>query len=152
MDKVVNFFESKKDGQKGEKLFLELNLDKLDAADGYKFDFTLKDSDRKVELKSDYYDSDKTENFFMERYSNFQDKSNGGVWQSAENGVHYYVYFFVKNKHAYVFKVKDLVKKLNEICDEKDLIFIPNKTWVTAGYKVNRKLLEDVLLQEKVYV
>lgn len=152
MTEVSNFADSLKEGQNGEELFLNLNLDKLNQADGLKFDFTLKDSNRTVELKSDSYDCEKTENFFMERYSDFARKTNGGVWQSAENNVNYYVYFFVKNKHAFVFKVKNLVAKLNKICDEKDLVFIQNKTWVTAGYKINRKLLEDVLLQEKVYV
>lgn len=149
---IFIFEDSLKEGQKGEELFFDLNLDKLNRADGLKFDFTLKATGKTVELKSDYYDMTRTDNFFIERYSDFDKKTNGGPWQSFHNSVDYYVYFYVKNKKAFIFKTKDLVDKLNSICSELNLIFIPNKSWTTAGYKINRNLLEEVLLQEKQYV
>lgn len=83
-ERVKVFSNSLICGQAGEELFYQLNSDKLLFADGYKFDFTLKHSGKTVELKSDYYDSEKTENFFMERFSDFHRKTEGGVWQSGE--------------------------------------------------------------------
>lgn len=40
---------------------------------------------------------------------------------------------------------------LNSLLKDKEytLVKVPNKTWVTAGYKIPRSLLSDVLLQEK---
>lgn len=145
------FSNSLKEGQKGEDLFYEINHDILNREDGFKYDFSFKSSGKKIELKSDYYDSTRTENFFLERYSDFDKKIDGGAWQSLKNNVDYYCYFYIKNKELYVFDVKKLVEFLERICSEKDLIFIPNKNYRTAGYKINRDYLSSIVIQRKIY-
>lgn len=141
------FEDSLKVGKQGEREFHSLNPD-LVAADGFNYDFKMKNG-KKIELKSDYYDMEKTENFFIERYS-YGNKS-GGPWQSLEKGVDFYIYFFPKNKTAFLFKTEEMVSVLDSICDEKNLISIGNDGYVTRGYKINRKQLECCLIKKRVY-
>lgn len=128
---IHDFKESLKRGQDGETELLKL-WPELIAADGRKHDFTLPNGDT-VELKTDYYDADKTPNFFMERWSNWADKKPGGVWQSSAT---YFAYYFIKNGLLFVFKTN----ALREFMDGQKYggISVRNKGWTTVGYRVPR--------------
>lgn len=137
------FDNSLREGQKGEELFHKAFPDRLEKLDGFKNDFIL-DGKYFIELKSDYYDINRTPNFFMERWGDKEKKSPGGPWQALLNGNHYYIYFFPKNGIYYSFTTKELVDRLEKIIYDLPLIDIPNKTWITQGYKINRELLRDI--------
>lgn len=141
------FEDSLKEGQKGEELFFSYHKETLEYINKpNKPDFRISKTGDFLELKSDYYDSTRTENFFFERYSDKVAKTPGGPWKALEMDSTWFVYFFVKNKEVYIFKTLELLKHL-EACDEKDLIDIPNKGWITSGYKVKRNNLEKIFVK-----
>lgn len=144
------FEDQLREGQAGEDLFFSLNEPKLKRLDGILADFELLDG-RKLELKSDYYDETRTENFFFERWSDDVAKKDGGPWQALNNGAELFCYFYVKNKKLYVFNTEKLVEFLNNAVGQYELIGIPNKTWITSGYKVPRSILKNLVIQEKQY-
>lgn len=143
-DVVHEFQKSLKRGKKGEQAFYDLFADKVEWSDGYVADFTIKKNGMSLDLKTDFYDPSKSENFFIERYS-YNDEP-GGAHQALKKGVHYYVYFFPVCNLFYVFKVKDLVREIDRICKDQYLINVRNTNHITRGYKVPRHLLEHINL------
>lgn len=142
---MFTFSESKKSGDAGENKFFEKFKDKLNKLDGKRGDFELKETGEKIELKSDYYDSKKTPNFFIERYSNADKKTPGGPWQSVEHGVKWYIYSFIKNDEYYVFDVNKLITKLDKILPKLEMKLIRNTGYNTGGYLINRELLKELM-------
>jgi hypothetical protein len=141
MSKLHDFKTSLAIGEIGQKKLQEL-WPELVPTDGRTGDFLLPGG-LKVEVKSDSYKHQDTENFFIERYSDVNKKTNGGPWQSAEHGCSVFVYFFVNDGIAYVFDLDKLLLRLAEICPT-GLIYIRNKGWTTGGYKVPRVKLLDI--------
>ena len=141
------FKDSLVEGKKGEDFFHELNP-LLIRCDGFNFDFKMKNG-KTIELKSDYYDMDRTDNFFIERYS-YENKP-GGPWQALEKGVDFFIYFFPKNKTAFLFKTKELVLELDKIVDENKFIKIGNDGYETTGIRINRSLLDNILIKKKIW-
>lgn len=139
---VFIFENSLKEGAKGEELFLKYAQNFVKKTDGRNGDFLMHNG-AKIELKSDYYNPIKTENFFIERYSRHHDKSPGGPWQAHKNDCKYYVYMFVKTKECFIFDTNQLVIVLDDIINRSKItpIFIPNKGYVTSGYKIKRESL-----------
>ena len=139
------FDKSLKVGKEGEDRFFNHFSGRLIKADGLKYDFVTVDG-LTLELKSDSYDMEKTENFFFERYSDFERKTPGGIWQSKSNEVDLFVYYFPQNDYFYCGNVNDIVESVETLqLDEKDLLKIPNKSWTTAGWKIKRDLLTEVM-------
>ena len=132
-------------GESGEKIFYEKMLGDLEFFNDNEYDFTLKNNHLKCELKTDYYDLNKTSNFFIERYSNDNKKTDGGPWQSAAHGVDYYMYYFIKNDFVYIYNNKKLIKLLDKITADYPLINVRNQFYNTLGYKVDRTLLHSAL-------
>ena len=147
--KKHKFKDSLEQGKEGERLFLDKMTDKVVQLDGLKADFKLLADNRLVELKSDFYDMSATDNFFMERWSNSTKKSNGGPWQALDNNTDLFVYWFPLNNYMYVFETTKLVEKLKNVTKNMELVKVLNKGYITLGYKVERSLLKDVILQEK---
>jgi len=135
---TFKFNDQLKQGHKGEILFMEVFPFELERTDGRGADFIIKLTNQTLELKTDSYDPLKTSNYFMERYSSKEKQSPGGPFQAESKGIEYYAYMFSKTKEYTVFRTKELVKYLNENMDEKKLIGVPNKTYITQGYKVDR--------------
>lgn len=144
MSEVHSFNKSLKRGQKGEAQFHDLFKDKVDRTAGYIEDFIIKKNNKTIDVKTDFYDMGKTENFFMERYSYGQE--DGGAWQALKKGVDYYIYFFPSHMEFFVFKTATLVKKLEELCNGAYLIGVKNTSHLTRGYKVKREDLECIRL------
>ncbi len=149
---VFCFKDSLHSGFLGEKVFAFCLKDKLRQTSGIQNDFQLKKTNHFVELKSEYYSLEKTPNFFIERYSDRDKKTPGGPWQAATKGVRVYIHFFVKNGVYYVFDSQKLINFLEskEFLDNHQLVPIPNKTWITEGYKVNRKLLANLFFEQRI--
>lgn len=132
-------------GSRGEELFLERYPSELIVHPEHAYDFDCVKTGAKIELKTDTYDINKTDNFFIERYSDVHKKSPGGVWQSYEKGVTIFCYYFVRNNIWFQFNdLPKLITRLNDLTANQGMIYIKNKGWVTAGFKVNRDDLSDL--------
>lgn len=142
-----HFGSSLKVGKAGEAKFQLLaakNGIVLEQTDGRAGDF-IDEHGQLWEVKSDSYDMNKTSNFFIERYSNIDKGTNGGVWQAAEHHCEFFAYFFPQNGTAFVFKTKDLLKQL-ESSALGSPIEIRNVRHTTVGFKVNRNSLTPVMV------
>lgn len=145
----ANFASDLAAGQQSELLFFEkLFPSKLERTDGRKGDFRILKTGELLELKSDNYDYFKTPNFFIERYS-YDDKP-GGPFQSLENGVKYYCYFFPNSGHFFLFDTELLVRHLNWRFADAPLVPVKNKNYVTRGYKIERALLAHLIIGPQV--
>lgn len=143
MTKQFTFKDQLIVGDRGEELFLERYPKKLEIYPGREYDFIIKKTGEKVELKTDTYNINKTDNFFFERYSDVSRKTNGGPWRAEVDKVDIFCYYFIRHNIWFQFTELDkLIRYLNEIVNESKLIYVKNKGYCTAGYKVNRKELE----------
>ena len=133
---MFQFTEQLTVGGSGEGLFLKLHP-WLTKADGIKYDFEFKG--RSIELKTDTYSMDSTQNFFMERYSDTERGTFGGPWRAARDDVDSFVYMYLPQRRCFWFQSRELIDFLDVYCKGKRLVEIPNKTWVTTGYLVPRK-------------
>lgn len=132
-------------GSRGEELFLERYPSKIAVHPSHAYDFDCLETGKKIELKTDTYNIDKTQNFFIVRYSDVYKKSPGGIWQSQEKGVDIFCYYFVRHNLWFQFNnLSALINKVESLTNNKGLVYIKNKGWVTAGYKVKRDDLADL--------
>lgn len=142
MAKVYSWKQQLEKGMKAEELFLDichLNLTKSDTRD---YDFVTRDG-RKVELKTDFYGENKTENFFIERYSVMEEDKPGGPWQSKAKKVDLYIYLYADTGAYYVFSdLKALCKEVEKL--DLPLIPVRNRTYNGGGYKVPREAIRHL--------
>jgi len=148
--KIHDFQDSLKVGTAAEKAFLEALDEYLAPYPKRAADFMFKATGELVELKSDSYDLAKTENVFMERYSDVLRRKDGGPWQSLGHGVHHYVYFFPRNRTCFWFNTAELVHRLETTQKDNQLIYIPNRGFASAGWKVSRDVLKDLYWEIKL--
>ena len=108
-------------------------------------DFIDKELGYKVELKTDYHPIESTPNFFIERYSSIEAKSDGGPWQAFNKGALWYVYRFNNhNTYYWILLSKLSIYLLEKITKNSKLKIIANERYSTAGYLVKR---EELLLK-----
>ncbi len=132
-------------GSRGEELFLEHYPRRLEVYEGREYDFTVKCNKHKLELKTDTYNINKTVNFFFERYSDVHLKTPGGPWRAHKDNVDIFCYYFVRHNTWFEFRdIPALIKRLDEVINKNQLIFIKNKGWITGGYKVPREKIIDL--------
>jgi hypothetical protein len=138
-------------GSRGEELLLKHYHSPLIIIPDHYADFKRISDGRIVELKTDTYNMEKTPNFFFERWSDFEKKKPGGVWQSSEHRVHTFIYYFVRHNTYFEFELKPLLKFLQPFADKKDekggWIFVKNKGWITAGFTLPREQLKHLYTQ-----
>jgi len=143
--KTWDFKEQLKCGERGEELFMANYPKQLTIYPGRDGDFIEKNSGKKIELKTDTYNMNKSSNFFIERYSSVYDKTPGSVWQARDHGCEVFCYMFVRHNTWFQFNDLDkLINRLEELTTGKGLIYIKNRGWVTGGYKVPRSSLSDL--------
>lgn len=143
--KIFDFQERLKFGNQNEQLFMSIYRQPLQLIKEHYADFRLEDGTI-VELKSDSYDHDKTENFFIERYSSIESQKPGSFWQSEPKGVGLFIYFFPSNNCYYEFRdLPKVISKLDDIIKEGKIkpTKVFNKGWTGLGYKIPRKDLEE---------
>jgi hypothetical protein len=133
-------------GRIGELSFLHATNGTLTPTDGKSGDYIISGTRTKVELKSDYYDMDKTKNFFFEVYRS--GNKPGGCYQSLEHGCRYFLYAFVPNGVVYAFETRALCERLDLLHDSVNLKLtsVGNGSYVTRGLKVDRDLVTDLFL------
>jgi len=136
--RTFDFQEQLKVGTRGEELLLEYYPEKLKIWEGRDGDF-ITESGIKIELKADSYNMDKTPNMFIEKYSDFDKKTPGSIWQAAGHGCKRFIYYFVR--HNTWFECNDipgLCKFIDDTYGHKGFILIKNKGWRTAGWAIPR--------------
>lgn len=144
-DKTWDFQEQLKLGNRGEELFLEAYPKKLIIYPGRDGDFVEVNSGKKIELKSDSYNINKTPNFFFERYSNVETETPGSVWQALHHNCDIFCYQFIRYNIWFQFNnLPKLAERLDNMIEGKSPIWIKNKGWITAGYKIDRETLSDL--------
>ena len=136
--RMFDFEEQLKIGNVGEKAFIRFykDLEPTKSVEDRSFDFTLKNGET-VELKSDQYENAK--NFFMERYSDYAAKKDGGVWRNETHN--WFVYFFIKDLTFYWFRPKDLIKFLDIYIQDLAYKCVKNRGYSTIGYCVPKEVL-----------
>lgn len=162
-----NFKKDLKRGSKGESLFLDYHPEYQLTECKTKqksYDFINPKTEETVELKTDFYCMDKTPNYFIERFSDYHKRTLGGPFR-CHLTCDYYVYLFHKQRISFWFNTKQLVERVNEWAGvgpevrppwnkvnlSKGLVFINNGRWQTAGHKVPRSLLEDLVIESWEY-
>jgi len=144
-NKVFSFKAQLEVGNRGEELFMEHYPKKLVIYPERDGDFLEVYSGKKIELKTDTYNMNKSENFFFERYSNNETKTPGSVWQAQGHGCDIFCYMFVRHNLWYQFNnLEALSTRLDEEYGKKGLIWIKNKGYFSAGWKVPRESLSDL--------
>jgi len=137
-------------GDVGEQAFIKAysNLGPVKSKDRA-FDFHLKDG-KTVELKSDSYAMEDTENFFMEISAH---GGLGGPYRALNDNVDFFIYYFLKNKTFFWFDTKKLCAKLDELILTKKykIKSIRSTSWVVEGYTIPRSDLECVLQRKDVF-
>lgn len=153
MSNLFDFKQQLAVGDNGEKEFQDFykHLTPKKAEDR-KYDFILIDGET-VELKTDTYDMEDTENFFMELYSDYKSGSLGGPWRAANDNVRFFVYYFRRNKTFFWFESKPLITELDKLLLAKryHLKNIKNKGWTAQGYCIPRELLKPVLHRQDTF-
>lgn len=138
MSAAHSFAKSLAIGKAGESLFLKHWPNKLTRLAGRKSDFYDEVTGNRLELKSDSYDMSKTENFFIELWSDFEKQKLGGPSQAAINKSDLYIYNFYTNRTMFVFEVAALAAYIDQIKDSYPPSFVRNQAWTTVGIKVPR--------------
>lgn len=99
------------------------------------------------EIKTDKYNSG---NFFIERYSKFEEKKQGGPWQYSKT--RFWIQYHYNQGMLFLFKTKELLLTMEALIKDKTMdsnllrphTVPPNKTggnYHTFGYVVNQKFL-----------
>lgn len=142
---VFGFTKQLTIGNKGEELFLRHYKDSK-KSDERKYDLLYKGE--KVELKTDTYPMQQTENFFMERFGSIEDAKIGGPWRAREDGIKYFVYFYIANKTFFWFHSKELADFLDEYTKGKRGKTVANKSYSSLGFAVPREDLRHLIIKE----
>lgn len=156
--KVFNFKDQLRIGDIGESDFIKIyeKLEPVKSIKDRKIDFTLNNG-KTIELKTDSYPMEKTENFFMEKNTILPDKREilGGPWRSFDHKIDYFVYYYMSDKVFFWFEPKSLCKFLDKYIKKNSIkpIAIPNRdgkgnTFRSYGYKIPRKSVESIILKE----
>ena len=149
--KVFGFQKQLKIGDKGEKFFLKCyknrGAKKVKIRD---YDITI-DDEQKVELKSDQYRMDETENFFFERYGNDNNMTNGGPWSALDNNVKYFVYCFVYDKTFFWFETNKLCEFLDNEIENHKPKRIRNNGWASIGFAIPREKVQHLVIQQDTF-
>lgn len=142
-NKVFDFKTQLEVGSRGEALFLEYYPEKISIWPERDGDF-ITETGEKIELKSDDYNMEKTSNFFIERYSDFDKKTPGSLWQADGHGCSRFVYYFVRHNTWFEFRdIPALMSYIEKHYGNKGFILIKNKGWRTAGWKIPREELKQ---------
>jgi hypothetical protein len=139
---LPNFTKDLTRGATGEQ-DIHMLFPSLERLDGRTADFKTAAGDL-VEVKTDFYPFEKTNNFFIERYSHGD--APGGVHQALAKGAKYFVYLYNSNGAFYIFRTDLLVRFLDWRFADAELITVRNETYNTRGYKIPRSALAHLVV------
>lgn len=146
--KVFSFQKQFKKGVKGEDFFVECYKDiNARRGDGKIIDLLVNENDS-VELKSDSYSMERTENFFIERYGNYQKLKDGSIWRSSLDKIRYFVYCYAPDKKFYWFNVEDFKKYMDDNLHKFEQREIKNPGYTSLGFLVPRETVKELIIRE----
>lgn len=134
---TFRFHPQNKVGKRGEALFTSFYGPAHSKLKEYDFEF----QGQKIELKSDTY---KSENYFMEYFSDKDKKTLGGPFRAAQDNIYWFVYLFLQEETFYWFKTEELVLFMREFMKDANPIPVRNPKFISLGYKVPRDMLKRV--------
>lgn len=102
-----------------------------------------------LELKSDSYSTEDSENYFFEFYSNHFKKSAGGPWRAMNDGVNHFVYLYYPSRAFFWFNPSDLCPVLDWTIASMKPKYIKNRGYYTVGYAIPRSEVQDLVLREE---
>jgi len=148
---AANFLTDLKRGQQAEVEFLHIYPLVIKPSKVRAWDFEIPDGPR-LELKADFYNVTKTENLFMERWSCFEQKSPGGIWQSRDNGADWFIYWFPSGRFWMEFRdLEAAIERIDRmqlpeivVTNERQTSDGQTSVYSTVGYKIRRGDLYEV--------
>lgn len=145
--KTHKFHDSLQVGDAGEALFSDANPSFQKQDKKSHTDFICSDSGDSLELKTDTYPMDKTENFFIERYSSDKTMLPGGPYRNLKTT--HWVYYFISDDVAFWFNPQELVTLIHKLGldNEKKLTRVYNRSYATLGWKIPRRDVEHIARQ-----
>ena len=149
--KTFSFSKQLKQGEAGEQFFIkcyhDLNPRKSSARE---VDIFINKNET-VELKSDSYGENLTQNFFIELIGNTESGKLGGPHLSLKNGVNYFVYHYTPDKSFYWFRPSDLVDYIDKNGHEFKRKEIKNVGWSSIGLLIPRDKVAHILIKKDTF-
>lgn len=139
--KPANFKTDLARGRIGELAFIHASQGTLTPIDGRNGDM-ITAKGLKLEQKTDFYNMDKTENIFIEKYS--YGNKLGGPFRALEDGSQFFAYVFNSHGKLFLYDTAVLVDALNRLLQRLDSIDVVNIRHTTKGYKVPRAWLSEL--------
>lgn len=157
-EKVFDFNEQERRGKEGELDIIKAWPNLFKWSDVNEYDLIYTANNKTVEVKTEVgYTLKKTQNFFMEKYSNNITYKYGGPWRARKDNVDIFISYFIQDKTLFWFDdVKSLVNKCEEGIREYNLSprYIKNKGYYTVGFPIKRHwfkaLFRVIKLGEKI--
>jgi len=139
-------------GDAGERKLIETySYLKSDSTDGHDMlDCRDGSSTSTIEVKTDFYDMNRTPNFFMERYSDDKTFKLGGPWRSESHNTDVFLYQFITNLKMFWFgDIPALVAELDSYISKNNprIVEVPNIRHTTLGYKIPRHVVADLYIE-----
>lgn len=153
---MFDFKEQLDKGNQAETEFPDIyqKLFNIQAVKHEDFSYDFDAADKRIELKTDFYAHEKTRNFFIERWSDFDKEKPGSLWQSVPKGVNQFIYWYKTSNKLYVFTVDldKLIGIIEQLVEDKNIPmkYIQNKTYRGGGWCVPRALLKDYFTEYDV--
>jgi hypothetical protein len=148
--RTFDFSTELQKGNKGERWLSRHYHSSLVKFSGREFDF-IREDNKRVELKTDWYNLANTEFMFIERWSDVDKKKPGGPWQSQDK-TDIFVYLFIRDGVYFEFDDMDaLVNRLEDLTKKLKLIRIRNRGYSGGGYKVPLADLADLYVDYRLY-
>lgn len=139
--RTFDFHEQLRQGHLGEDLFSRAYPNFI-RTDGRKHDLICIVTGKTVEVKYETRTTNKTGNVFVERWSDWDRKKEGGPWQSNAD---YYCFWFSDGEH-FIFETDEFRKMAEQLIAKFKwkIHEIQNDGYVTKGYPIPRKMFEEI--------
>lgn len=149
--KVFGFQKQLKQGEKGEKFFIKCYKElKSKKSDIREVDIFINGNET-VELKTDSYSEEKTQNFFIELVGSTVSGKLGGVHLSHQDNIDYFVYHYTPEKSFYWFRPSELVRFIDENGHRFQKREIKSVSWSSIGLLVPRSEVEHLLIRKDIF-
>lgn len=146
---VTKLFEWKTQfnkGKQGEADFIHLYRGgALQPSEIRAYDYDRREDGARIELKADQYPIESTPNFFIERWSVFEQQKPGSLWQSVSKA-DVFIYWFAKSGVYFEFEnIQAAITQVEALIIEHNLqpVYVQNRGYRGMGYRVKRVLLKE---------
>lgn len=142
----ANWLKDLARGDVGEREFLATfpMWQKGEDVNRYEHDFVHSITGETAELKTDYYDMEKTPNIIVEKYSNYEKRTPGGPYRHSTE-LSLWIYYYRKNGIFIMYNPSQLI----EVVDSLRLPLVPvrNDRYTTMVQKVSRQSVQDCVVE-----